>query len=329
MVAATNSVRAKRNIPAVLGLLFVAPLVAEFLLGNLPLKLLPALIVLAPMYGGGAVIIREMVRRTNRGWPSIFLLGAAYALIEEGFVTQSLFNPDYLKMHMHLLAPAYIPVFGIGGWWTLFMLNLHAFWSIAVSIALVEALVPGDATSPWLGLTGESIVAVLFLLGSIANARFTFKQDHFIASHAQFVSVACLCGALIATAFLVPNPRLRNGAGYVPGAWIAGSVAFLLGMSVLLAPPRWGWGAFSALSFVDVIFLILLFLFSRRIEWKPLHTFSVAAGGAFAYGFHAFMETPVIGGIGAAARAGNVIFLAAAAGMIFVGAKRLSRVQAT
>ena len=32
---------------------------------NLPIKLLPALIVLAPLYGGGAVLIREMVRRTG------------------------------------------------------------------------------------------------------------------------------------------------------------------------------------------------------------------------------------------------------------------------
>ena len=65
--------------------MFVAPLVAEFLLGNLPVKLLPALIVLAPMYGGGALLIREAVRRTGRGWPSILLLGMAYAIFEEAF----------------------------------------------------------------------------------------------------------------------------------------------------------------------------------------------------------------------------------------------------
>ena len=56
----------KRGIWPALGLVFVAPLVAEFLLGNLPIKLLPALIVLAPMYGGGALLIRESVRRTGR-----------------------------------------------------------------------------------------------------------------------------------------------------------------------------------------------------------------------------------------------------------------------
>ena len=54
----------RRGIWPALALMFTAPLVAEFLLGNLPIKLLPALIVLAPMYGGGALLIREMARRT-------------------------------------------------------------------------------------------------------------------------------------------------------------------------------------------------------------------------------------------------------------------------
>src|ERR1035438_2814670 len=91
--------RSQRSISAAVALIFTAPLVAEFLLGNLPIKMLVALVALAPMYGGAALLIREVVRRTGRGWPSILLLGAAYTLIEEGFVTQSLFNPDYLKMH--------------------------------------------------------------------------------------------------------------------------------------------------------------------------------------------------------------------------------------
>ena len=41
----------RRTAPAV-GLFFLAPLVAEFLLGNLPITLLPALVLLAPLYGG-------------------------------------------------------------------------------------------------------------------------------------------------------------------------------------------------------------------------------------------------------------------------------------
>ena len=145
MTSSTAAIaRPRRSVPAAITLFFVAPFVAEYLLGDLSLKLLPALIVMAPMYGGGALLIREAVRRKGRGWPTILCLGAAYALLEEGLVTQSLFNPDYLKLHLHFLAPAHIAWLGTGAWWTLLMLNLHTFWSIGVSIALVEGLVSGE-----------------------------------------------------------------------------------------------------------------------------------------------------------------------------------------
>ena len=49
----------RRKILAVVTLFFVALLVAEYLLGDLPLNLLAALIVLAPAHGGAAVLIRE------------------------------------------------------------------------------------------------------------------------------------------------------------------------------------------------------------------------------------------------------------------------------
>jgi hypothetical protein len=99
--------RSQKKSFAVVTLFLVAPLVAEYLLGDLPLNLLPALVLLAPAYGGAAVLIRETARRTGRGWPTMLTLGAAYTFIGEGLVSQSLFNPDYLKMHMHLLDQAY------------------------------------------------------------------------------------------------------------------------------------------------------------------------------------------------------------------------------
>ncbi len=85
----TKVLAMRRVLPAIT-LFFVAPLVAEFLLGDLPLKLLGALIILAPMYGGGALLVRELVRRSGRGWPSILMLAFAYAVIEEAFTTQTL-----------------------------------------------------------------------------------------------------------------------------------------------------------------------------------------------------------------------------------------------
>jgi hypothetical protein len=316
----------KGKMSAVIALFFVAPLVAEYLLGDLPLKLLGALIVLAPAYGGGAVLIRETARRTGRGWPAMLVMGVAYAVINEGLVTQSLFNHDYLKMHMHLLDHAYIPALGIGGWWTLFMLNLHTFWSMGVSIALVEALFPAEAETPWLGRVGDSVVAVVFVLGTAANFGIGFKQNQFVASKAQLLSAAVLSVLLIVSAFLVPARRSRVAEGMVPSSWITGAVAFVLGMGVMNTPPKWGWAAVGALLAIDAVFLVLVKLFSRQTGWSALHHLSLAAGGALAYGIHAFTQKPLIGGL-QGMRISNTAFLAAAVGLIWLEAKRVIRHQ--
>ncbi len=58
----------KRIWPGI-ALFFIAPLVAEFLLGDLPIDMLGSLLILAPLYGGGALLIREVVRRTGGAGP--------------------------------------------------------------------------------------------------------------------------------------------------------------------------------------------------------------------------------------------------------------------
>jgi hypothetical protein len=324
----------RRKISAVITLLFVAPFVAEYLLGDLPLKLLAALIVLAPAYGGAAVLIRETARRTGRGWPTMLMLGAAYTLVGEGLVTQSLFNHDYLKMQMHLLDPAYIPALGIGGWWTLFMFNLHTFWSMGVSIALVEALFPAEAETPWLGLVGDSVVAVVFVLGTVASFGIGFKQNQFMASRPQLFSAAVLSLLLMVSAFLIPaprSPRPRVAEGSVPSPrntspWITGAIAFVLGMGVMYTPPKWGWAAVCALLAIDAVFLVLLTWVSRQTGWSALHTLSLAAGGALAYGIHAFTGRPLVGGL-LGMRISNTVFLAAAVCLIWLAARRVIRYQ--
>jgi hypothetical protein len=313
----------KRKISAVVTLFFVAPLVAEYLLGDLPLKLLPVLIVMAPMYGGGAVLIREVARRVGRGWPTMLLLGLAYMLIEEGLVTQSLFNHDYLKMHMHLLDAAYLPALGIGAWWTLLMVNLHVFWSMGVSIALVEALYPAEADAPWMGSVGDAVVGGVFVLGAVANVGIGYKQNHFVSSPVQLLSVAALCGLVVVCAFLLPRGGRGSLDGAVPSAWISGVIGLVFGWGLLSTPPKRGWGAVGTMLGIDVIFLGLVWILSRRAGGGARHKLGLAAGGAIAYGAHAFLQKPLIGGV-LWARIGNGVFLAAAIGVIALGVKRVS-----
>ena len=96
-----------RRLPAVRTLFVLSPLIAEYLLGSLPVAQIALLPVMALMYGSGAVLIREVVRRAGLGWPSMTLLACSYGFVEEGFVTQSLFNPKYLGLR--LLDFGYIP----------------------------------------------------------------------------------------------------------------------------------------------------------------------------------------------------------------------------
>ncbi len=318
----------RRHFSAAVTMFFVAPLVAEYLLGDLPLKMLPALLVLAPAYGGAALLIRETARRTGRGWPTMLILGAAYTLIAEGLVTQSLFNHDYLNMHMHLLDHAYLPALGTGAWWTLFMFNLHTFWSMGVSIVLVEALFPAGAETPWLGLAGDFMVALVFVLGSAANFLIELKQNRFMASHAQLLSAGALSVLLIVTAFLLPaQPLIRRdcpriAGGILPNPWVAGAAALMLGLGVLYTPPGWGWAAVGALLALDAAFLVLVTFSARQTGWSALHTLSLGAGGALAYGLHAFTAKPLLGGL-VGMRISNTVMLAAAVLLIGVGARRV------
>ncbi len=315
----------KRGIWPALGLVFTAPLVAEFLLGNLPIKLLPALIVLAPMYGGGALLIREIVRRTGRGWPSILLLGMAYGIFEEAYTTQSLFNPNYLKLNLGLLTPAYIPSLGIGAWWTLWMLMVHGIWSISTPIALVEACVPDRARTPWLGRVGLGVVTIVFLFGACANTAIGYKQDHYLASMAQFAGAAVVIVLMVILAFKIPARRRYAAYRIAPSAWILGAVALVFASAAMLVPMHWGWGAVAALLGLDAGMLAVVLLWERTGAMTLMHQLALGAGAALAYGWHAFLQHPAVGKVDVSVRVGNAIFLAGAIGIIGFGAGRIRR----
>ncbi|MGH9529203.1 MAG: hypothetical protein ACRD2S_04710 [Terriglobales bacterium] len=314
----------RRVLPAI-SLFFIAPLVAEFLLGNLPITVLPALVILAPMYGGGALLIRETVRRTGRGWPSILMLGLAYGLFEEAFTTQSLFNPNYLHLNMGLLKPAYIHALGIGAWWTVFVLTIHAVWSISVSIGLAEALVPDRSTTPWLGRKGLIVTVVLFLVGAAGSTLITLKGDHFVASDTQLASAAVLCAALIALASAFHVRRSSRDPGYVPSPWIVGVSALVAGAVFLIVPNAWGWWAVALYLVLDCVATGAVFQWSRRRGWELPHRLALAAGAAFAYGLHAFTEHPVVGKNMTVARIGNVVFLLGLVVLVAVAWQRINR----
>lgn len=309
----------------VAGLFLGAPLVAEFLLGNMSVTHLGLLSILAPLYGGGALLIRESVRRARRGWPSIFILALAYGFLEEAFLLQSLFNPNFLGKNLHLLAHAYLPVFGIGGWYTLFVLTLHTVWSISVPISLVESLVPEHADSPWLGRLGLAIIALVFALACFAIALSTMRRDpfHFVSSRMQFTWSAIIILALIAAAFCLPQRSALAMTRPLPNPWALAIGSFVVASAFLAIPRGWGWWALLAYVAFDVLTILLVWNWSHRAGWQAIQELGLAGGAAMAYATHAFMETPSLGNAGTITRIGNLVFALLAATLLAVGARQL------
>jgi hypothetical protein len=295
------------RIAPALGLFVLSPMVAEFLLGNVSIAALPIGLVMAPMYGGGAVLIREVARRAGKGWPTIFLLALAYALIEEGLACQTLFNPHYVGFE--LLREAYIPALGMGGWWTLFVLTLHTVWSISVPIAIVESFVPERATTPWLGWPGLAFVSVLYALGCVMIYSGTYMQERFMATTPQRLGVVACVVTLIAAAFIVRPGSTRPSDRPAPGPWWVGAFALLtasafMGARYVLAD----WPIVLAYLLLFGIAAVMIVRWSGRVGWGPAHRLALAGGAALTYAWHSFPEKPVLGPGGTIDLVGNAIF---------------------
>ncbi|MEV1248997.1 hypothetical protein ACIBO2_35660 [Nonomuraea sp. NPDC050022] len=302
----------RRILPA-FGLALLSPLVAEFLLGDFPLTSLHFLVLLAPTYGGAALLIREVARRAGIGWPGIVLMSLAYGVFEEGIMTMSLFNPDYAGQR--LLDPGFVPALGIGVPWTLFVLALHTVWSMSVPIALTEELTGARRTTPWLGKIGLTVTAVLAVLGAALTTVFSYMNGHFLASVPQLVSIVVIVVALVALAFRLPRrvsadqlphradadqPPRQTGtdrAAEAPAPWLVLVVTLVAGMlfeapNVLLGD-QVGLGI-ALLAGVEVGMTALALFWSARRGWDGRHRMALAGGALLTYVWHAFFSGPVV-----------------------------------
>ena len=235
-----------RQLAPTFALAALSPFVAEFLLGDQYLSAshgvgaqVGMFVVLGLWYGAAAVLIREVARRTGHGWPTILLLGLAFGLIEEGLLTQSLFNPHYLGLD--LLSYGHLGALGIGLPWTIFVLTLHVVWSIATPIALVEGIWPGR--DRWFGRVGLGVVIGLAVVGALAIAGVSWSSGGFLAAPAQLVAAALL--ALIAATVALRLQQVtiaRPPQAVLPSAAVALVLASAFQLTEQVGPqyvPAW------------------------------------------------------------------------------------------
>jgi hypothetical protein len=306
-----------RVAPAV-GLFLLAPLVAEFLLGNLPITALPGLVLLAPLYGGGALLVREIVRRAGRGVPTMLVLGIAYGLLEEGIGTQSLFNPNYAGVH--LLEDGFVPALGIAGPWTVFVLTLHAVFSVTAPIVVVESLVPDRARTPWLGRVGSTVAAVLFVAGLAGTFAMSLAMDPFLAPVPSLVAVVVLAALLVVLAFRLP--RLERTTGAVPPAWLVLVGGLVAGAAFMVSQGLPGFPAMVVTLVLEAAMAAVVITLSARSGWSARHTLALGAAALLTYAWHAFPQGPILPVAPTVDLIGNAIFAAGAVALLAMAARR-------
>lgn len=117
------------------------------------------------LYTNGVILIREAVLRWQKGWASVFLLGVAYGIVEEGLSLQTLFNSNaqpvgQLGYYGHWL--------GVNWVWTAGLLLFHATISIGLPILLFGLALPNYRTKNLVSLGRQKVCLGLMLIDCFA-----------------------------------------------------------------------------------------------------------------------------------------------------------------
>jgi hypothetical protein len=164
------SARLRRLSPAI-ALMVLSPLVAEVLPGATRFHALFVFPIEVCVWGGGALLIREAVRKRKMGWPSLVLLAVALSLAEEFLIQQTSLAPMVIKIQRQEYARA----FGVNYLYLLWAVMYEVVFVVLVPIKLTELIFWNRRNDQWLSRTGVAIVALLFLIGACL-AWFTWTQ---------------------------------------------------------------------------------------------------------------------------------------------------------
>src|SRR5882757_10024342 len=163
---------------AIATLLLLSPLIGELLSGATRLSFIFAFIPEIMVWGCGALLIREAVRRWQGGWISMLCLGLALSVAEEFIIQQTSLAPlNWMG------ATGYGRAWGVNLFYFLFMLAYEPVWIVLVPIQVTELIFPQRREQPWLRARGLLISVPVFILGSLMAWFLWIKQARPKAFH--------------------------------------------------------------------------------------------------------------------------------------------------
>src|ERR1700690_266819 len=157
----SGSVR-KGFAPAILLMAF-APLLTEVLPGATRFSSLFVFPIEVCVWGGGALLIRDAVRRRQLGWPSMLLLALALAMAEEFLIQQTSIAP----MVLQIKGIPYARALGVNYVYLLWALIYEPVFVVFLPVYLAELIFPNRRQDVWMSKGGLIAVVILFLIGSL------------------------------------------------------------------------------------------------------------------------------------------------------------------
>ena len=307
---------------AALTLLVLAPFVGEYLLGNVPVQELWALPLLALLYGGGALLVREVVVRWELDGIGIVLLGAAYGLVEAGLVDQSLFSPSFEGMAFQAVTP--IPVLGISAHAALGFVSGHAMFSIAVLIALTGLLFPTTRGRPLTGRLGLALVVATYLAGCWFVFEHMLSTEGFMATPAQ--RLGAVAGVLLLIGAALRRDGLRGGPAWRPPAPLWVGVASFVACGLYQVSETWT-GVALMVAWLAAAALIVP-RFARHPAWTARHTLALVAGPVLTFAWLGFVLASILAPGDVVRHLGNAGFAIIAITLLLLARWRVARALA-
>jgi hypothetical protein len=315
----------------VLGLMLLSAICAEDLAAyddttGRPTELLFGLVLFGCLYGGPALLVREVVRRTGRGWPAIFLLSAAAGLVQAGLIDQSLFNDSYREIESWgtLYGQTRIDVLGLSAYATQSFIVGHVIYSFCAPIALVEAMSPTRARTAWLGRRALAVVGALYLAVAALVLNDTLTNEPTQASIPQVIATVAIVAALVIAARMTrPIKDVPAQPHRAPRPWVVLAASFVFATLLAIAPETWVGVTISVLLLLVGAFALLRM--SRGPGWTLRHAATAAAGAVISRGVLAFAYYPVIGDVSAARKYTHNVVMLLIVGAAIAHALRSSR----
>ena len=282
-----------RHAGAVFILLLLSPFIAEVLSGSTRTSILFVYVPEVMVWGVGALLCRELVRRWRAGSTSLLFLGLALSVAEEFIIQQTSLAP----LPFPGSDPSYGRMWGVNLVYLLFMLGFESVWVVVVPVQVAELFFPRHAEGCWLRMRGIIVACIVFLLGSrIAWYGWTQQARPRMGAapyHPPLTLIAlgfALIAGLIAAAYFMRglgrpegNTRQRTAPAWVGGltAFAMGAAWFeLIGQQFVHDPLRPFWIAIAA-GFAWAAIAYALFLrWSSHSGWSEVHRFAAACGAA-------------------------------------------------